>query len=231
MTARNVLAALALTALLSGGAVFGAGASATADTTERPALLLSNDGATWAGTLPKPVFSPEQRHVPGDTTNGTFWVRNVSGHDAWLTVQLSHLDAPRVLAQNLTVVVASAGRSSGEAQSLSDCASVVRDLPIASGQTLTLDASVALAASAPPETRKLSASFDFSTTLHDAPLNVRPGQCLTSDGTPFRAGQRPSPDAADLARTGLTIGAMGAVAAALIIFGLIASRRRKERNV
>jgi len=49
-------------------------------------LGLSNDGVTWAASLPSPLFDSSFRWVPGDGQQRSFWVRNQSSDQAVLDV-------------------------------------------------------------------------------------------------------------------------------------------------
>lgn len=51
-------------------------------------LGLSNDGATWSGSLEQPLFDSAIRWVPGDSRSESFFVRNQAQEDGELSVRV-----------------------------------------------------------------------------------------------------------------------------------------------
>ncbi|MFD7074231.1 LPXTG cell wall anchor domain-containing protein [Nocardioides sp. NPDC059952] len=62
-------------------------------------VQLSNDGRTWAADLPRPLFEPEVRWVPGDSREATFWVRDAGESRGALTVSADVRDTDGLLAE------------------------------------------------------------------------------------------------------------------------------------
>lgn len=62
-------------------------------------VQLSNDGRTWAADLPRPLFDPEVRWVPGDSREATFWVRDAGESRGALTVSADILDTDGLVAE------------------------------------------------------------------------------------------------------------------------------------
>src|SRR5690606_8982626 len=59
------------------------------------AVQVSLDGRHWADRLPDSIFPTGDRVVPGDTLDGTFYVRNGADEPLWLRVGLSELYVER----------------------------------------------------------------------------------------------------------------------------------------
>src|SRR5262249_13829577 len=49
-------------------------------------IALSSDGLHWADRLPRPLFEPDIRWIPGDSRSRSFFVRNETAGPAVLTV-------------------------------------------------------------------------------------------------------------------------------------------------
>ncbi|MEU6137165.1 LPXTG cell wall anchor domain-containing protein [Nocardioides sp. NPDC047086] len=62
-------------------------------------VQLSNDGRTWGVDLPRPLFEPEVRWVPGDSREATFWVRDAGESRGALTVSADIRDADGLVAE------------------------------------------------------------------------------------------------------------------------------------
>ena len=75
---------------------------------------LSIDGVSWGSTLPRPLFDPAFRWVPGDNKTAAFWVRNESDDSAVLDIAVlgSSIDS-LMETGDLTVTVAAAGGGGG----------------------------------------------------------------------------------------------------------------------
>src|SRR5699024_7111478 len=54
-------------------------------------ILISRDGVTWSNTLSTDIFDTSRMLVPGDTLEGSFYVKNAHSFPAYLRVGLSAL--------------------------------------------------------------------------------------------------------------------------------------------
>lgn len=64
------------------------GTQAPAAGWQQPAVSVGLDGQHWAPSLTAPLFDASRQWVPGDSETVTVWLRNLSGDDADLDLQL-----------------------------------------------------------------------------------------------------------------------------------------------
>ncbi|GAA3598336.1 hypothetical protein GCM10022198_23250 [Klugiella xanthotipulae] len=158
------------------------GPAATTTSAAADPLLLSNDGVTWAAQLAHPLFDADYRYVPGERVTSGFWLKNNSGHNAYYTVQVTGVEIPADLTGALSLSVGSNTESAKNPVILANCAVAVRNVKLAAGSRVYLPSTVTMSSTAPLAARNQTASFGVTTTLHDAPLDLSDGQCLTSEG-------------------------------------------------
>ncbi|MGO3148184.1 MAG: hypothetical protein ACTIJ6_10960 [Leucobacter sp.] len=108
---RTVLSALAASVLLTGTLAWASPARAV---TESPKIELSADGIVWASNLADPLFDSETRWVPGDSRTATFFVRNLGGTDAWLSLKAERLSSARPLPEDDIVLATRASDGAWE---------------------------------------------------------------------------------------------------------------------
>lgn len=97
-------------------------------------LGLSNDGTTWASTLPAPLFDPNVRWVPGDRQEESFWVRNLSGDGAVLDIAVLGSPIDSLVETGDLDVEVKAGNGPWHATDQAGRHTLVSSMPVEAGQ-------------------------------------------------------------------------------------------------
>ncbi|MDR6555999.1 hypothetical protein J2809_000330 [Arthrobacter pascens] len=125
-------------------------------------MLLSADGSNWASTLERPIFSGSFVHVPGSSNTGSVWIKNSSDGQALLAAAAVTAYGPRELTRHLGLQVRSWKRTT-EAAALADsggCVDLLTGWPMQSGESLRLDFTLHMHATAPNGTMHETAQVD-----------------------------------------------------------------------
>lgn len=181
-----VLVAAALGALAVAVLPVGPPASAA----DAPRVMVSGDGRTWEARLDSSLFGPDLLLVPGGSTTGTFWVKNVAGDAAVLDARLVDVTvSSAAFASELSVSASSVvgeGTVSGPPALVAtgSCGALVAPVPLPDGDAATITVDVALAASAAEGTAGQSVAFGVLVTLRDASPSAVPA---VTDACPPRS--------------------------------------------
>ncbi|MBF4599934.1 hypothetical protein ITJ55_03835 [Frigoribacterium sp. VKM Ac-1396] len=165
---RPVVAAVTAAALVA--AVGGALATpAPAVAGEAPRLMVSDDGRHWQGRLDSALFGDDLRLVPGASTTGTFWVKNVSTGPATLGARLVDVTASSAAFAETVTVSSHSDLDLGEVPpvTLADdgCTPVLAPVRLAAGQEAPITVAVALDESAGAGTDEQTLDFGVLVTL------------------------------------------------------------------
>jgi len=98
-------------------------------------LGLSNDGSTWASTLPAPLFDSNFRWVPGDRQERSFWVRNLSGDKAVLDIAVRGSSIDSLMDTGDLDVEVKAGNGPWHVTDQAGRQQLVSSMPVAAGQS------------------------------------------------------------------------------------------------
>lgn len=214
----RVLVSLLLAVLMAVGA---APAHADGD-----GVQVSLDGKKWSSSLPKPVFDPEARWVPGEDRVSELWVRNAGDLAASPFITIVSSDPDGLLASGLVTVTAGVGSST---RALSEPGRQYRlgDDSIAPGEAIRIELTAAFAAEAGNSTMRQAVPLDFSIRLTGAA--APPSAGTPGGGTP-KTPQGTTPEG--LPNTGAPELMLPLVASTVLI-GLgcafiVAARRRRE---
>jgi hypothetical protein len=165
---RPVVAAVTVAALVA--AVGGALATPSpAVAGEAPRLMVSDDGRHWQGRLDSALFGDDLRLVPGASTTGTFWVKNVSAGPATLGARLVDVTASSAAFAETVTVSSHSDLDLGDVPpvTLADdgCTPVLAPVRLAAGQEAPVTVSVALDESAGAGTDDQTLDFGVLVTL------------------------------------------------------------------
>lgn len=170
---RPVVAAVAAAALVAtiGGALAtpASAAPASAVPGEAPRLMVSDDGRHWQGRLDSALFGDDLRLVPGASTTGTFWVKNVSAGPATLDARLVDVTTSSAAFAERVTVSSHSDLDLGELPpvTLADdgCTPVLAPVRLAAGQEAPVTVAVALDESAGDGTDDQTLDFGVLVTL------------------------------------------------------------------
>lgn len=176
----------ALTLLLGAALALGPVLPAAAAT---PGLELSSDGVSYSSGLPAALFDSLPHLVPLQQQSRTFWVRNATATDAYLTLML---DSPTWTSETYGAalsVATSVPDRSGAAVTLAsaaDCAVLLDGWVLGAGQSVAVTATLALGDLAGVIGQTADASLDIGVTLTEVAGLDAPDSCATSSspGTP-----------------------------------------------
>lgn len=184
---------------------------------------LSRDGASWAPTLPGPLFDSSHIWVPGDAETATFHVRNLGPTGATLTVEARSDDTDELLSNDdiaLQVRV-------DDAQWL-DLENGVPSEPIGAqaigkGDSVQIDVNARFNPASPNRSQEKSLPLEFTVTLSQ----VAPSEG-GSEGEP-RGGGEESPRLLPTTGARITVGSLIAGILMLVV-GAALARRREENS-
>ncbi|WP_233570300.1 hypothetical protein [Frigoribacterium sp. PhB24] len=171
MTRRSVAAAVLgvaalVTALVGGGALTAPTPAAAATA---PRLMVSDDGEHWQGRLDSALFGDDLRLVPGSSTTGTFWVKNLSSEPATLTARLVDVTTSSPAFAEAVTVSSRSDLDVGDLPPVTlagdGCTRVLAPLRLAAGSEAPVTVSVALAESAADGTAGQTLDFGVLVTL------------------------------------------------------------------
>jgi len=170
---RPVAAAVTAAALVVaiGGALAAPASAAPASAVagEAPRLMVSGDGRHWQGRLDSALFGDDLRLVPGASTTGTFWVKNVSAAPATLDARLVDVTTSSAAFAETVTVSSHSDLDLGELPpvTLADdgCTPVLAPVRLAAGQEAPIIVSVALDESAGAGTDDQTLDFGVLVTL------------------------------------------------------------------
>ncbi len=170
----NATAAVALALLAT---LLGAAAPANATSN---GLELSNDGITFASSLPAPLFGSMPALVPSETATATFVARNSSAVPAYLSVALSSRGWDSWdYASTLTVGAASAGSTSSNVglTSTSGCTVLLHGRLLNPGETAVVTTSITLGNLNGTSGQQASAWMSLDVKLTEAVTGTSPRTC------------------------------------------------------
>lgn len=133
-------------------------------------LGLSNDGATWASSLPAPLFDSNFHWVPGDRQERTFWVRNMSHDEAVLDVAVLGTTVDSLMDTGDLDVEVRAGNGPWTSTDQVGRHQLVSSMPVAAGQREKVTVAVDLDAASTNQSqvKKLALSFEVRLTQDTA---------------------------------------------------------------
>jgi hypothetical protein len=129
-------------------------------------LELSNDGATWASSLPAPLFDSNFHWVPGDRQERSFWVRNRSHDGAVLDIAVLGTTVDSLLDTGDLDVEVRAGNGAWHSTDQAGRHELVSSMPVAAGQREKVTVAVDLDAASvnQSQVKKLALSFEVRLT-------------------------------------------------------------------
>jgi hypothetical protein len=131
--------------------------------------MVSDDGRHWQGRLDSALFGDDLRLVPGASTTGTFWVKNVSTGPATLTARLVDVTTSSAAFAETVTVSSHSDLDLGDVPpvTLADdgCTPVLAPVRLAAGQEAPVTVSVALDESAGAGTDDQTLDFGVLVTL------------------------------------------------------------------
>ena len=139
----GVIAALAVSAVVSVLVVISTGPPAAA---ANPPIAISGDGVTYAASYSGQLFQGVSL-VPGASSTRSFWVKNTGSSGANLAVTLIDVASadPAYLA-GLSIAATAATHSGGaNFSNAGECAPLIHGIHLARGQSVRVDATIALA--------------------------------------------------------------------------------------
>lgn len=153
-------------------------------------MLLSADGSNWATTLERPIFPGSFVHVPGSSNSGSVWIKNSSDGPALLAAAAVTAYGPLDLTRHLQLQVRSWKRTT-EGAALADsggCVDVLKGWPMQPGESLRLDFTLHMNATAPNgamhETAQVDVRFLMQGDDRNASLALSGGSaCSRPEGT------------------------------------------------
>jgi hypothetical protein len=133
-------------------------------------LGLSNDGTTWASTLPAPLFDSNFRWVPGDRQERSFWVRNQSGDEAVLDIAVLGSSVDSLMDTGDLKVEVKAGDGAWHSTDQAGDQKLVSSLSVTAGQREKVTVAVDLdaASSNHSQLRKVELAFEVRLTQDTA---------------------------------------------------------------
>ena len=188
--------------LVTAAGVLSAPASATAATA--PRLMVSGDGEHWQGRLDSALFGDDLRLVPGASTTGTFWVKNLSSEPAALSARLVDVTTSSPAFSEAVTVSSHSDLDVGDLPpvTLADdgCTTVLAPVHLAAGQEAPVTVSVALDDSAADGTGDQTLDFGVLVTLTGLAGAAVPAGCASAGSA--GAADAPATGAADTSAGG-----------------------------
>lgn len=179
---RVVAVVVAVTALVASAGVLSAPASATAATA--PRLMVSGDGEHWQGRLDAALFGDDLRLVPGASTTGTFWVKNLSSEPAALSARLVDVTTSSPAFAEAVTVSSHSDLDVGDLPPVTlagdGCTPVLAPVRLAAGQEVPVTVSVALDGSASDGTGDQTLDFGVLVTLTGLAGAAVPAGCVSA---------------------------------------------------
>lgn len=128
---------------------------------------LSNDGVTWSSSLPKPLFDPDFRWVPGDSETASFYVRNQGPSGAMMTIEARSADSDKLMSND---DIAMKARVDG-----GDWVALANGIPTASltsrgirrGENVRVDVNAVFISSSPNRSQTKELDINFRVHLQD----------------------------------------------------------------
>ena len=169
--------------LVTTAGVLSAPASATAATA--PRLMVSGDGEHWQGRLDSALFGDDLRLVPGASTTGTFWVKNLSSEPAALSARLVDVTTSSPAFAEAVTVSSHSDLDVGDLPPVTlagdGCTPVLAPVRLAAGQEVPVTVSVALDGSASDGTGDQTLDFGVLVTLTGLAGAAVPKGCPTGE--------------------------------------------------
>lgn len=165
---RTTLRALSTVSLIAAAVL--APATATAAQTGGD-LLLSADGVHFAESYRGELFHEVGAMVPGDSQVGRFWVRNATSEIAYLRVGIGSVGTSTITFLESLRMTAGAGTAESGELSLTTslvCTSLLAPIPLAAGEDVRVDLTVALDPAADTETQDASTDITMVASLSNA---------------------------------------------------------------
>jgi hypothetical protein len=179
---RAIAGLVAVMALGVTTGVLSAPAPATAATA--PRLMVSGDGEHWQGRLDSALFGDDLRLVPGASTTGTFWVKNLSSEPAALSARLVDVTTSSAAFAEAVTVSSHSDLDVGDLPpvTLADdgCTPVLAPVRLAAGQEAPVTVSVALGGSAADGTGDQTLDFGVLVTLTGLAGTAVPAGCASA---------------------------------------------------
>jgi LPXTG-motif cell wall-anchored protein len=209
MTVRLLRAIAAVVAMVT--VALGAPAPAIA----AEGISFSRDGVTWTPSLPSPLFDDAVRWVPGDSRTAVFYLRNDSGADARLQVDVRTRDLDDLMRVGDLEIASRVDDGPWGAVSAPGTHRTA-DGSAAAGSVHVIEMRVTLPAESDARSQTLRVGFDVLVTLSHEDIGVET-----------------SPSGAGLPTTGGTVDAallLTGASAVMIGGALLAGRRRRRRS-
>lgn len=182
---RVVAAVVAVTALGVATGLLAAPTPATAAT--EPRLMVSGDGEHWQGRLDSALFGDDLRLVPGASTTGTFWVKNLSSEPAALSARLVDVTTSSPAFAEAVTVSSHSDLDVGDLPPVTlagdGCTPVLAPVRLAAGQEVPVTVSVALDGSAADGTGDQTLDFGVLVTLTGLAGAAVPAGCASAGTT------------------------------------------------
>ncbi|GEM_PF-6585427 len=209
-------AAVALVAMLVGGAPAEAAPGATA-----VGVAVSRDGVHWSARLPTPLFDAATAWVPGDSRSAAFYIRNQAADPARLSVAVRVSD-PDGLVGNKDIRIG-AGIPGASPHELTGGTTRWDGPVLAVGQARQLSITADFDPASPNRSQRRHLSFDVVVTLSsDLGMEGSPGSGGPGGPLAFTG--------ADLRWSTLAVAALLGVGVALLGSGRAGARRRPQRS-
>jgi hypothetical protein len=177
-----VVVAVTVAVLVATAGVLSAPAPATAATA--PRLMVSGDGEHWQGRLDSALFGDDLRLVPGASTTGTFWVKNLSSEPAALSARLVDVTTSSPAFAEAVTVSSHSDLDVGDLPPVTlaedGCTPVLAPVRLAAGQEVPVTVSVALDGSASDGTGDQTLDFGVLVTLTGLAGAAVPAGCASA---------------------------------------------------
>ncbi|MBD8538888.1 hypothetical protein [Frigoribacterium sp. CFBP 8751] len=174
--------AVVVAVLVATGGVLSAAAPATA--AAAPRLMVSGDGEHWQGRLDSALFGDDLRLVPGASTTGTFWVKNLSSEPAALSARLVDVTTSSPAFAEAVTVSSHSDLDVGDLPPVTlagdGCTPVLAPVRLAAGQEVPVTVSVALDGSAADGTGDQTLDFGVLVTLTGLAGAAVPAGCASA---------------------------------------------------
>ena len=219
--ARRLLASLGGLALI--GAIVTVPATTASATTAPPEAMVSSDGVTFRTDIPDGIFDSTGLLVPGDATEASLWVKNVTSGTADMRVSIVNLAASsQDLADSVTFSAIETSTGYSRTWFLSDmrsCDIVVPRHTIGAGATTQIDFRIEMIDVPGNKAQGEVGQIEFMVGMREAANAVFPRTAC-------------EPDIGRIAMTGYDTPTNWLVlAGALLGFGIIlVARRRRKRE-
>lgn len=148
-------------------------------------LELSKDGIHFTTGSVKQLIKNVHGLVPGESREGSVWVRNASRDPSQLSFGVANVDdlGSQLLPEYLQLKANAATQEIDMALPIpGSCASPEKSWELASGEALRVDLQLKLDSAAPNETRRQGAAFDLIFVLQDISTGTPVQPCLANPG-------------------------------------------------